>query len=95
MKAIRLSWSTSIEVNADRSRRDRFAGLLRKLAERIDGRRHFAIRIETEPRIDPERRQACIREGMNTIVRCIQDELRCDVEEAALRALCPQLFPDA
>lgn len=82
----------AFRVNAHRSWRERLAGALRKLAQRIDGRLSLGIYIEATPEIGPDRRIACVMHGLAAMEAALDDEARAAAAEIVMRADYPQLY---
>ena len=91
------SWRMNIQVvwgNEPRPAgwRRRLGWLLRRVADRIDGRRSWAVALRTDPPLPPDAVCDCFKQGVLAIERAAVSELRAEVQERIMRRYTPQMY---
>lgn len=74
--------------------RDRVAGLLRRWAQKLDGRHTLAVGFSGSLRLDERSQKDCIRVGLEAIFRAACMEAMFEVNERALARVRPDLWEE-
>jgi hypothetical protein len=72
--------------------RRKLGRLLRRAADRVDGRRSLAVQLETTPAISAAALHGCFKRGAIAIEQAAEAELRLEAQERILRRAHPELF---
>lgn len=72
--------------------RRKLGRLLRRAADRLDGRRSLAVALTTEPDLSPSARHECFKRGAIAIEQAAEAEMRLEAQERILRRANPRLF---
>lgn len=89
----RYAWR--IDCNAKPKHcRDRIGGMLRAIAERIDGRASLAVVMATDPPLPTGTVHEIARKGVEHMARLLEESARAECSERLLRQMEPQLFED-
>lgn len=89
---ITSSYWYSFRVNTSTTWREKLGTLLRRAAQRIDGRDYVAIDIVTIPPLSSSQRLDCIKTGLDAVVLAIKHELHAETIEGVMREERPDLY---
>lgn len=91
MKYRARTWA-SFAVNRADGWRETVGMLLRKLAQRIDGRYSLAIRLQSLPPVPAQTRMDIIHKGLDRMQELLVEEAEAETIEAGMRVLHPDLY---
>ena len=63
-----------------------------RLASKIDGRRHIALRIDTTPDIGEHNIDSCVAAGIRHMKLMLIEETKLEVNENVMKKHCGELF---
>ena len=74
--------------------RERLGSWLRKIADRIDGRRTLTVTIDSFPALSHEIEEDVVAKGIDHMRRCLKDAVEDECREALYRSVLPAFFKD-
>ena len=78
-----------------KSWRERFAWLLRKLADRIDRKESLALKFVSEPELARDYRNACVEQGMRVALDLMIESVKYESMDRELEAVFPHLWKES
>lgn len=74
--------------------RERFAWLLRRLADRLDRRESLALKFVSEPEVSRDYRNACVEQGMRVALDLMIESVKYQSMDQKLEAEFPHLWQE-
>lgn len=89
-----VEWHRRLAVNSASGVRQKVARAIRRIADRVDGRKSLVIEMTSTPALPKELRERIVRKGFDHMAALLMEAARAEALEAGMRTLHPELYDE-